>query len=92
MELVFAGKELRADGSVLSLKKPRPWLQSSLHGGWKMKDNEKFFDMRIYERYIKEGEITLKDYEKHVKSLPDVSDKATFLIIDEEEETGEQEE
>ena len=91
MELVFARKELRADGSFLSLKKPRPWLQSFLHGGWKMKDNEKFFDMRIYERYIKEGEITLKDYEKHVKSLPDVSDKATFLIID-EEETGEQEE
>ena len=56
-----------------------------------MKDNEKFFDVRIYERYVKEGEITLKDYEKHVKSLPDVSDKATFLIID-EEETGEQEE
>ena len=91
MELVFARKELRAYESFLSLKKPRPWLQSSLHGGWKMKDNEKFFDVRIYERYVKEGEITLKDYEKHVKSLPDVSDKATFLIID-EEETGEQEE
>ncbi len=57
-----------------------------------MKDNEKFFDVRIYERYVKEGEITKKDYEKHIKSLPDVSDKATFLIIDEEEETGEQEE
>ena len=91
MELVFARKELRADESFLSLKKPRPWLQSSLHGGWKMKDNEKFFDVRIYKRYVKEGEITLKDYEKHVKSLPDVSDKATFLIID-EEEAGEQEE
>ncbi len=57
-----------------------------------MKDNEKFFDVRIYKRYVKEGEITLKDYEKHVKSLPDVSDKAMFLIIDEEEGTGEQEE
>ena len=92
MELVFARKELRAYESFLSLKKPRPWLQSSLHGGWKMKDNEKFFDVRIYKRYVKEGEITLKDYEKHVKSLPDVSDKATFLIIDEEEGAGEQEE
>ncbi len=57
-----------------------------------MKDNEKFFDLRIYERYVKEGDITLKDYEKHVKSLPDVSDKAMFLIIDEEEGTEEQEE
>lgn len=57
-----------------------------------MKDDEKFFDVRIYQRYVKEGEITQKDYEKHIKSLPDVSDKAIFLIIDEEEETGEQEE
>jgi len=57
-----------------------------------MKDNEKFFDMRIYERYIKEGEITEKDYEKYIKNLPDVSDKATLLIIDEDEEVGEQEE
>ncbi len=57
-----------------------------------MQDNEEFFDVRIYKRYIKEGHITQKDYEKHVKSLPDVTDKATFLVIDEEEETGEQEE
>ena len=57
-----------------------------------MKDNEKFFDVRIYERYVKEGKITQKDYDKHVKSLTDVTDKATSLIIDEEEETGEQEE
>lgn len=57
-----------------------------------MKDNEKFFDVRVYGRYIKEGEITQKGYEKHIKSLPDVSEKATSLIIDEEEETGEEEE
>ena len=57
-----------------------------------MKDNEKFFDVRIYKRYVKEGEISQKDYDKHIKSLPDVTDKATFLVIDEEEETGEQEE
>lgn len=57
-----------------------------------MQDNEEFFDVRIYERYIQEGHITRKDYEKHVKSLPDVSDKATSIVIDEEEETGEQEE
>lgn len=57
-----------------------------------MKDNEKFFDVRIYKRYVKEGEISQKDYDKHIKSLPDVTDKATLLVIDEEEETGEQEE
>ena len=56
-----------------------------------MKDNERFFDVRIYERYVKEGKITQKDYEKHVKSLPDVSEKATPLVMDEEEKTGEEE-
>lgn len=57
-----------------------------------MKDNEEFFDVRIYKRYITEGKISQKDYDKHVKSLPDITDKATSLVIDEEEETGEQEE
>ena len=57
-----------------------------------MQDNGEFFDVRVYKRYIKEGLTTQKNYEKHIKSLPDVSDKATFLIVDEEEETGEQEE
>ena len=57
-----------------------------------MKDNEEFFDVRIYKRYIMEGEISQKDYDKHIKSLPDVTGKAKFLVIDEEEETGEQEE
>lgn len=57
-----------------------------------MKDNEKFFDVRVHKRYIKEGEITQKEYDKHIKSLPDVTDKATDLIIDEEEEAGEEEE
>ena len=57
-----------------------------------MKDNEKFFDVRVYKRYIKEGEITQKGYDKHIKSLPDTSEKATSLVIDEEEETGEEEE
>ena len=56
-----------------------------------MKDNEKFFDVRVYRRYIKEGEITQKGYEKHIKSLPDASEKATSLILDEEEETEEEE-
>lgn len=57
-----------------------------------MKDNEKFFDVRVYKRYIKEGEITQKGYEKHIKSLPDVSEKAMSLVLDEEEEAGEEEE
>ncbi len=56
-----------------------------------MQDNEKLFDIRTYKRYIKEGNITQKDYEKHIKSLPDASDKAIPLVIDEEEKREEQE-
>jgi len=33
------------------------------------------FDRRIVERNIKRGLITRKDYEKFLKSLPDVADK-----------------
>ena len=55
-----------------------------------MKDNEKFFDVRVYKRYIKEEKITQKSYDKHIKSLPDVTDKAIDLVI--EEEIAEEEE
>jgi hypothetical protein len=33
------------------------------------------FDVRIVKRNIKKGLTTPKDYEKHLKALPDVSDK-----------------
>ncbi|MCY3986379.1 MAG: hypothetical protein OXF23_04980 [Candidatus Dadabacteria bacterium] len=56
-----------------------------------MQNDEKFFDVRVYKRYIQEGHIAEKDYEKHVKSLPDVSEKTAFLVID-DEEVAEQEE
>ena len=52
-----------------------------------MQDDEKFFDIRVYEKYIKEGNITRKDYESYVKSLPDVEDKAETLVV-EEDKTG----
>jgi hypothetical protein len=34
--------------------------------------NPRLFDRRVVERNIKKGLITRKDYEKHLKSLPDV--------------------
>jgi len=33
----------------------------------------RLFDRRIVERNIKKGLVTRKDYEKHLKSLPDVA-------------------
>jgi hypothetical protein len=37
--------------------------------------NPRLFDIRAVERNIRKGLITRKDYEKHLKSLPDVTDK-----------------
>jgi hypothetical protein len=36
----------------------------------------RLYDNRTIERTIRKGLITRKDYEKYLKSLPDVSDKA----------------
>jgi len=33
------------------------------------------FDVRTVERNIKKGHVTRKDYEKHLKALPDVAEK-----------------
>lgn len=33
------------------------------------------FDIRTVERSIRRGTVTRKDYDKYLKSLPDVSDK-----------------
>lgn len=51
------------------------------------KKNEKFYDVRVSERYIKEGIISKKQYEDHIKNLPDAEDKSEVLVIEEEEET-----
>ena len=37
--------------------------------------NPRLFDNRTIERNIRKGLITRKDYEKHLKTLPDVTDK-----------------
>ena len=37
--------------------------------------NPRLFDSRTIERNIRKGLITRKDYEKHLKGLPDVTDK-----------------
>lgn len=49
-----------------------------------MSKDEKLYDVRVAERYIKEGRLTQKNYEGYIKKLPDVSDKSEILNIDEE--------
>jgi len=36
----------------------------------------KLVDQRVVERYIRKGQLDAKDYERYLKSLPDVADQA----------------
>lgn len=36
----------------------------------------KHIDKRTYERYLRSGQLEEKSYEKHLKGLPDVAEKA----------------
>ena len=38
--------------------------------------DRKLVDKRVVQRYLKKGRLDEKDYEKHLKSLPDVSEQA----------------
>jgi hypothetical protein len=46
----------------------------------KDKEGDRLYDVRLLERNIKRGLLTRKDYDKHLKSLPDVKDKAAKLV------------
>ncbi|MGB7293199.1 MAG: hypothetical protein WBD99_13580 [Thermodesulfobacteriota bacterium] len=46
------------------------------------------YDVRIIERYLREGKITKNEYEQYLKNLPDMVDESCPLIID-DEPTGE---
>jgi hypothetical protein len=37
------------------------------------------FDKRTAERYIRTGQLEEKDYERHLKNLPDVAEKASSV-------------
>jgi len=56
-----------------------------------MSKSDKLYDVRVSERYIKEGLLTQKNYESYIKKLPDVEEKSQILNIDEDEITEESE-
>jgi len=39
----------------------------------------KFLDKRTAERYLRSGQLDEKAYERHIKSLPDVAEKAATV-------------
>ncbi len=43
------------------------------------------FDIRVVDRYIREGSLTKDDLEDYLKKLPDVTDKGCPLIIEDED-------
>ncbi len=55
----------------------------------------KLLDKRVAHRYVKKGRLDEKDYEKHIKTLPDLADQAvpieSDLDDDFEDETDEDE-
>lgn len=51
------------------------------------RDDPRFWDVRTLERRLRKGQITKKDYEKHLKSIPDVADKqAPIELSDDDDE------
>ena len=49
-------------------------------------DDPRFWDVRTLERRLRKGQITKKDYEKHLKSLDDVADKQSPIDLDDDED------
>jgi hypothetical protein len=39
------------------------------------RDDARYWDLRTLERKLRKGQATKKDYEKYLKSLPDIADK-----------------
>lgn len=47
------------------------------------KTDERTYDVRTVERKIRRGQISRKDLDKHMKSLPDAADKAVAIHVGE---------
>ena len=49
------------------------------------REDHRFWDIRTVERRIRRGLVGRKDYDKHLKSLPDVADQAAPIELTAEE-------
>ena len=47
-------------------------------------DENKKFDKRTIEKNLREGIVSAEEWEKFLRSLPDVSDNVDYVIIEEE--------
>lgn len=46
-------------------------------------DEDKKFDRRTIERNLREGTISAEEWKKYLETLPDVSDHADLVMVDE---------
>jgi hypothetical protein len=53
------------------------------------REDPRFWDVRTIDRRIRRGLINRKELDKHLKSLPDVADKAQPIDLDVEDEPDE---
>lgn len=50
------------------------------------REDPRFWDTRTLDRRVRKGQLSKKDIEKHLKSLPDVADKGQAPNLDVEED------
>ena len=50
------------------------------------REDPRFWDVRTLDRRLRRGQVTSKDIEKHLKSLPDVADKAQAVELTDDDE------
>ena len=49
------------------------------------REDPRFWDVRTLERRLRRGQVTKKDYEKHLKTVPDAADKAAPIDTGDDE-------
>jgi hypothetical protein len=54
------------------------------------REDPRFWDVRTVDRRVRRGQITRKEYEKYVKSLDDVTNKAEPIELANVEEDSEE--
>ena len=50
------------------------------------RDDLRYWDVRTLERRLRTGQVTKKDYEKHLKALPDSVDCAAPIERDDDDD------
>jgi len=45
------------------------------------REDPRFWDVRTLNRRVRKGQVSRKDVDKHLKSLPDVADKAETVAM-----------